>query len=676
MPVSGRLLRRAAPRRSPLAAVAVYAATALLFVALFFLLHHFGNQIDYRTAAQRFAAEFETDRPDEGIAAGIKNRFDSCKLSVMVMAGAQPAETGSHPLRDALLLRELVPMSQHYDFCAELEAAANGEVLPEQFASPQHWWGGKAVYALLLRGLSVTDIRTLIRYGAYAGWIALAVALLLLAPRALVVIAPLIVFGGFFSGIRYFSAISDGVPHLWVVWAAVTLVVLLRVDLRLARLFCFISGLVLAYLFLGGGPSILMVTLIGVLVYFVRGRRVDTSHGARLAGGCIALCAAGFAAAFALGQAAKLALEACLVPDWYEWRAVCEGVPTDRYVWRMISNKVVYNLVRATLEATGGLRGALQDIPVLAGFAELLPAPARSDGYVQALVAPWLQPQTLRWVEQAGVPIVQHFEPYWHLGLGSAAAGRVLTGVAAGSLATATVAAVVHACRRRPAALRCVGWLAALTALAILMFLEPNDLANRFARYLFVLYALALCGALAVVMETGFAARAEAALAGSAMVRRLAQARRALADSVIARRLARLDRLSLLLGALAGFGALLVLLRQTTFGPGLTSRVLGRHCAWRAPAPRRSFWASGRSGPRSRPRRCAPGWSRRWRPACGTARRSRSASARRPGPATLRSGRGGRGPRRPGCVPPATPRLRLPRWCCRGSARSCHAPSP
>ena len=540
-------------------------------MAWFFLLHHLGNQIDYRTAAHRFAAEFKTDRPDEGIEAGIKNRFDSCKLSVMVMAGAQPAETGSHPLRDALLLRELVPMSQNYDFCAELEAAANGEILPEQFASPQHWWGSKAVYALLLRGLSVTDIRTLIRYGAYAGWIALAVTLLLLAPRALVVIAPLIVFGGFFSGIRYFSAISDGVPHLWVVWAAVTLVVLLRVDLRLARLFCFISGLVLAYLFLGGGPSILMVTLIGVLVYFVRGRRVDTSHGARLAGGCIALCAAGFAAAFALGQAAKLALEACLVPDWYEWRAVCEGVPTDRYVWRMISNKVVYNLVRATLEATGGLRGALQDIPLLAGFAELLPAPARSDGYVQALVAPWLQPQTLRWVEQAGVPIVQHFEPYWHLGLGSAAAGRMLTGVAAGSLAAATAAAVFQACRRRPAALRRVGWLAALMALATLMFLEPNDLATRFARYLFVLYALALCCALAVVMETRFAARAAAALAGSAMVRRLARARRALADSVIARRLVRLDRLSLLLGALAGVGALLVLLRQTAFGPGLTS---------------------------------------------------------------------------------------------------------
>ena len=566
---------RAGPQRSPLAAVAVYAATALLFVALFFLLHHFGNQIDYRTAAHRFAAEFRTGPPDEGIEAGFKNRFDYCKLSVMVMAGAQPAEHGSHALRDAVLLRELIPMSQHYDFCAELEAAANGEVLHEQFTSPQYWFGSKAVYALLLRGLSAADVRALMRYGAYAGWIALAIALLLLAPRALVVVAPLIVFGVFFSGIRYFSDIPDGVPYLWAVWASVALVILLRVRLRVARLFCFFSGMVLCYLYVSAGPSILMVTLIGMLVYFVRGGGGERSGGVRLAGGCMALCAAGFAAAFALGQAAKLALEACLVPDWYGWRAVCEGVPTDRWVWRILSEKVLYVLVRTVLEATGGLSRALQATPALAGFAELVPSPGHRDGSLQALIAPRLQAQTQSWMGRAGVPIVQHFEPYWQVGLGSATAGRVLIGVAAGSLAAAISVAVVRARRKRPAALRGVGWIAALMALAGLLFLEPNDLVYRFVRYLFVLYALALCCALATVTETRFATHAAdtaaRALAGSAIVRCLARSRRTLAGSVIARRLARLDGLSLLLGALAGVGALLVLLRQTTFGPGLTS---------------------------------------------------------------------------------------------------------
>ena len=551
------------PRRSPFTPFAVYAAAALLGTVLFIFLHHLGNQIHYRVVAQRFAAEFRTDRPDEGLAAGFKTPEEGCKFSAMVMAGAQPKAPGSSALRDALLLRELVPTSQHNYFCADVEAAANGAALYEQFTSLHYWSGSKAVFALLLRGLSVADIRALIRYGSYAGWIALAVALLLLAPRALVVAAPLIVLGGFFSGIRYFSDIPSGVPHLWVVWAAVTLVVLLRLRLRAARLFCFFTGMVTSYLYTSAGPTILMVTLIGMLVYFVRGGRVEANRGARLAGGCMALCVTGFVAAFALGQAAKLALDACLVPDWLGWRAVCEGVSPDRFVWRNLSDKVLYYLARAVLEPIGGLSGALRAVPALAGLAELLPA---GDGVLQALVAPRLQAQTQSWVERAGVPIVRYFEPYWQVGFGSAAAGRMLTWTAAAALAAATAAAVVRACRRQPAALRRVGWIAALMAVAAVLFLAPDDLPYRLARYLFVPYALALCCALAVLMETGFAARAVDTAA-----RALARAQRVVAGSAIVRRLARLDGLPLLLAALGGVGALLVLLRQTTYGPGLTA---------------------------------------------------------------------------------------------------------
>ena len=568
---------RDGPRRSPLAAFAVYAATTLLGTALFIHLHHLGNQIDYRTAAQRFAAEFETDRPDDGFVAGFKTRFEYCKLSVMVMAGAQngprTGETGGNALRDALLPREFNPDSERYfDYCAELEAAVNGATLYEQFSPPHYWWGSKAVYALLLRGLSVADIRALIRYGAYAGWVALAVALLLLAPRALVVVAPLIVFGGFFSGARYFSDIPAGVPHLWAVWAAVTLVVLLRARSRQVRLFCFVAGMVTCYLYLSVGPLILTLILIGMLVYFARGRRGEASRGARLAGGCLALCAAGFAAAFALGQAAKLALEVSLTGA---------GGSVD-LVWRVLSEKVLYYLARTVLEATGGLSGALQGSSALAGLAELLPAPGQRDELLQELVAPRLQAQTQTFVERAGVPLVRYFEPYWRVGMGSVAAARVLTWTAAASLAAATAAAVVRAGRGRPAALRRVAWIAGLMALAALLFLAPDDLTYRVARYLFVPYALALSCALAVVMETGFAARAAGELAGSVvrrlawlrrawagsvMVRRLARLRRAWAGSVTARRLARADWPSLLL---AGLGALLVLLRETTYGPGLT----------------------------------------------------------------------------------------------------------
>ena len=485
--------------------VAVYAAAALLGLALFIFLHHLGNRIDYRAAAQRYAADFETDRPDEGFTAGFKTPFDYCKLSAIVMAGAQTGEPGgNNALRDAVLLRELAPTSQHYDFCDELRAAVDGAMLHEQYTSPHYWHGSKAIFAILLRSLAIEDIRALIRFGAYAGWAALAIALLWLAPRALVVVAPLIFLGCFFSGIRYF-AVPYGIPYLWAVWAAVTLVVLLRVRLAPARLFCFIAGMVLCYLYQSAGPSILMVVLIGLLAYFGHDRWGEAARGARLAGGCVALYAAGLAAAFTLGQAAKMALEACLVPDWFGWRAVCEGVPTDQFVWRSLSSKVIYHLIRGVLEASVSLRAALQDVPLLARAAELLPAPGQG---LENLVAPRLRISLESWAGRGELPIVQHFERYWQVGLGSAAAGRILTWAAGGSLAAAAAAAVVQAWRRRPAALGRVAWMAVLMALAGLLFLVPNDEPYRVARYLFVLYALALGALAAVAMETAAPERA------------------------------------------------------------------------------------------------------------------------------------------------------------------------
>lgn len=501
-----RTPRRGLTRQGRRGTILLYAAAALLGTALFIFLHHLGNRLSYDTAVRRFAAEFATDRPDEGITAGFKSPFEYCKFAGMVLAGArEPADTAAtgrnplHAVRDAVLLRELAPVLAYYDHCDELTAAVHGYRVYEQFAPPQYWFGSKAVYAVLLRVLAVREVRLLIRIGSWAGWIALAAVLLLRAPRTLAVVSPLIVFGCFFSGIRYFSGSANGMPYLWTVWAAVALALLLHARLpprmmtitpetrlRLTRLLCFVIGMVSAYLYLGG-HTVLSVPLIGLLVYFGAGDQ--DGHGgqqpgpnpARLAVWCMGLYCAGFAAAFVLGQAVKMAVEACLIPDWFGWRAACAGLPEDRLVWRVFAWKVPF-LAGVTWEAAASLIAALEGTPLVGELAQLVPDPEVRGGA-----------ETF-----AGIELL---EPYWEVGLGSARAGRILAWVAALSPAAAVAFGVLRALRGRPALLRQSGWIALLLALAGAQLLVPDHQIYRTGRYLFVPYALGLSCAILVIME-------------------------------------------------------------------------------------------------------------------------------------------------------------------------------
>ena len=488
--------------------ILLYAAAALLGTALFIFLHHLGNRLSYDTAVRRFAAEFATDRPDEGITAGFKSPFEYCKFAGMVLAGArEPADTAAtgrnplHAVRDAVLLRELAPVLADYNHCDELTAAVHGYRVYEHFAPPQYWFGSKAVYAVLLRVLAVREVRLLIRIGTWAGWIALAAVLLLRAPRTLAVVSPLIVFGCLFSGIRYFSGSANGMPYLWTVWAAVALALLLHARqppritmapetrLRLTRLLCFVIGMVSTYLYLGG-HTVLSVTLIGLLVYFGAGDH--GSHGgqppgpnpARLAVWCMGLYCAGFAAAYVLGQAAKMAVEACLIPDWFGWRDACAGLPKNGLVWRVLSWKVPL-LAGMIWEAATSLIAALEGIPPAGELAQLVPDPEVRDEVAGA--------DTF-----AGLELL---EPYWEAGLGSARAGRILAWVAALAPAAAVAFGALRALRGRPALLRQGGWIALLLALAGAQLLVPDHQIYRTGRYLFVPYALGLSGAILVIME-------------------------------------------------------------------------------------------------------------------------------------------------------------------------------
>ena len=311
------LIRRRALRGSapPARTIALYAAAAILGTALGFFLHHLGNTLPHDLARQRFADAADARAaglPQPGLAgvAGIGSqgaRTEYCTYALAVLGGS---DGGGDPLLDAVLLKSWDAGDRAAGDCGAYDAAAGGEELPRGTLKTRYWWGGKALFAVGLRFLSVAEFHQLIRVSMYAAWAAFAVALWLLSRRALAVAAPLIALGVLASGIELFADIGNGLTYAWAVWAAAILALLLRRrDSRAARaapLFCFAAGMASSYLWLLDGHTILAIPLIGLVAWFGHGR-LRPGARARRAAGSVALYAAGFAVCFALGQAVKVA---------------------------------------------------------------------------------------------------------------------------------------------------------------------------------------------------------------------------------------------------------------------------------------------------------------------------------------------------------------------------------
>ena len=295
------LLRRPALRgRGPAAGtIARYGAVAILGTALCFFLHHLGNGLPRDLARERFA---EAPAPPYG------TEYEYCTFALAVLGGSD-GDGGGAPLLDAVL-------PKHWTYgepdgpCGAYAAAAAGETLPRETLKTRYWWGGKAIYAIALRLLSVADFHRLIHVSMYAAWAAFAVALWLLSRRALAVAAPPIALGVFASGIWRFADIGNGLTYAWAVSAAAILALLLRRRdsgaARSAPLFCFAAGMASSYLWLFDGHTFLAAPLIGLVAWFGYGH-LPRGARARRAAGRIALYAAGFAVCFALGQAVKVA---------------------------------------------------------------------------------------------------------------------------------------------------------------------------------------------------------------------------------------------------------------------------------------------------------------------------------------------------------------------------------
>ena len=410
--------------------LSTYTAALVAGTAFFFLLHHAGNQLPYDLAKQRFQAEFDATHYtqwDEGYARGFKGTYEYCQISSAVMAGARG---GGSPLRDALLVR--VFLAHPYDYCRALRDALGGGEPDSGPLKTRYWWGSKALYAIALRALSVYELSELTKTATRLAYALLAVAVLLLSPKALVVISPLIFLGAFHSGIDSFGDVANGMPYAWAVLSAAVLAFLMRfrapgaAPWGRARFFSFVTGMVSSYLWLGDGHTFLAVTLIGLIAYFGH-ERAAVRERVEQAVRCIGLYLAGFLTCYGLGLLVKTAA-------WGGIDPLADSL-----------NRVIYRLERTNRELADGT-----------------------------------------------TDFSRYLEFFHVLGWsgGSVRLGEVLTALALCALVAALLVSAWEAYRARPRLLPGILWIVALMLVNVPNFIVYDDLPFRTARFLFVMHGL------------------------------------------------------------------------------------------------------------------------------------------------------------------------------------------
>ena len=426
--------------------LSIYTAALVAGTAFFFLLHHAGNQLPYEVAKQRFQAEIDATQRDAGHVRGFKVPYEYCELSSAVMAGARG---GGSPLRDALLVRTFLG-----NYCNALWEAAGGGEPDSGPLKTRYWWGSKALYAIALRALSVYELRELTKTATRLAYALLAVAVLLLSPKALAVISPLILLGAFHSGVDYFGDVANGMPYAWAVLSAAVLAFLMRfrapgaAPWGRARFFSFVTGMVSSYLWLGDGHTFLAVTLIGLIAYFGH-ERAAVRERVEQAVRCIGLYLAGFLTCYGLGLLVKTAA-------WGGIDPLADFLTEVIYVYE---------------ETDSDLADGTTDV---SRYLELF--------------------HELGW---SGNPVRSG-------GVATALAGGVLTPLALCALVAALLVSAWEAYRARPHLLPGILWIVALMLVNVPNFIVAEDFHFRTARYLFVMHGLCFsCLILAVLKMRG-----------------------------------------------------------------------------------------------------------------------------------------------------------------------------
>ena len=297
LPAAGRAAWRAG--RS----LCLYSAAAIAATAFFFWLHHLGNGIPYELAQQRFAAGPLTGESDSDIR--IASEYEYCEMAALVLTGARHKSHYGEAV-NAVLLSILKAESRYTNYCAEVRAALTGADFATHLVKYRYWWGGKAIFAIALRWLSVVEFHRFVETATYMAWLLFAGAMALHGRRALAVVLPLPAFGLAFSGVSDFSGAANGLPYLWTAVTAALFALLLleqRVERR-ARWFCFATGMVSSYLWIFDGHNFMLVALLGMVVWLAL-KGATPRIRARKALECIGFYISGFVVCFALGQTTK-----------------------------------------------------------------------------------------------------------------------------------------------------------------------------------------------------------------------------------------------------------------------------------------------------------------------------------------------------------------------------------
>ena len=292
------LIRRLRP-------VGAYGAVAMLTVGLFIGLHVAGNRLPVDLAIERLAEEFRAapgrDWGNREQQWGTRTHY--CRLGGLVLAESSSSDT----LRDALFGR-----GGRGATCQTLQAAVQQGVLAFSFhRGSRHWHGGKAIYAIALRHMTVRQFHMAIEALVYCGFLALAAALFLIGWRSLVVGAPLLMFGLWCSGVEYFGTMATGLPFAWALFApALGVLLLRRGPASAARLFFFFAGMVSHYFWLFGGNNFFAATLIGLVAWLAR-ESAPPRQRALGAAACVGVYTAGFV----VSLVSRLGISA-FITDW------------------------------------------------------------------------------------------------------------------------------------------------------------------------------------------------------------------------------------------------------------------------------------------------------------------------------------------------------------------------
>ena len=437
--------------------VLLLTALMVLFTGFFFFLHYLGNRIPYDLALQRFQT-LETDLARKEYARGYSSTFENCQLYNSVLRGAESASgTEGHSLNYAVLLQvyDIQDCRPVYDAISDNYPKSEALEIP-RILKTRYWWGNKAVLAIGLRFFSLAQFRQVVEFATYLSYGFLLVTLAMLASRAALVAVPVAVFGVFFSGIKYFSDVSNGVPYLWALLATAILSLLMRwrpdglggppVIQKIGSVpavFCFVAGMISSYLFFQESHHVYTIALVVLATWF--GSLDRSARGkVKRAGLFVAFYVVGFVTCFMLGQIVKMVvLELPVGPTFKNF-----------YIDRV-------NIISNLLEG------------------------------IRSVVGPR--------------PLIDGWSLFWNIGMGRVATGEALSVLSLAALIIAVAIAVFRGWRRGH-------WDLALDILLLLMLMTfvclnlllPNHILGRSSRFLFINYGLMWSCLVLAVMKTGW----------------------------------------------------------------------------------------------------------------------------------------------------------------------------